>query len=70
MRGVSPAQVAVINAAFVPTPAEIEKAERIVALFEENSGAGTIGLDGTMIDRPHLLQAERLLRLAVNKKKA
>ncbi|MCH7830300.1 MAG: CoA ester lyase [Proteobacteria bacterium] len=70
MLAIHPAQVAVINTAFVPTPAEIEKAERIVALFEENPGAGTIGLDGTMIDRPHLLQAERLLRLAVNKKKA
>ena len=37
------------------------RAERIVALFRDNPGAGTLGLDGQMIDRPHLVQAERLL---------
>lgn len=70
MLAIHPAQVALINAAFLPTRAEIEKAERIVALFEENPEAGTIGMDGKMIDRPHLLQAEQLLRLAANTKKA
>jgi citrate lyase subunit beta/citryl-CoA lyase len=61
MLAIHPAQVAVINAAFTPSPAEIARAERIVALFRDNPGAGTLGLDGQMIDRPHLLQAERLL---------
>jgi len=64
MLAIHPAQVDVINAAFVPSRAEIERAERIVALFEQNPGAGTIGMDGQMIDRPHLVQAQRLLKMA------
>ncbi len=61
MLAIHPAQVAVINAAFTPSAEEIERAERIVALFRDNPGAGALGLDGQMIDRPHLVQAERLL---------
>ena len=64
MLAIHPAQVDVINRAFVPTTAEIDRAERIVALFDENPGAGALGMDGEMIDRPHLVQAERILQLA------
>ncbi|MBT8090978.1 MAG: CoA ester lyase [Gammaproteobacteria bacterium] len=64
MLAIHPAQVAVINTAFEPSTAEIEHAERIVDLFDANPGAGTIGLDGKMIDRPHLAQAKRLLERA------
>lgn len=64
MLAIHPAQVDVINRAFQPTSAEIERATRIVAAFDENPDAGTLGLDGAMIDRPHLLQARRLLLLA------
>jgi citrate lyase subunit beta/citryl-CoA lyase len=64
MLAIHPAQVDIINRAFVPTTAELERAERIVALFEKNPGAGALGLDGEMIDRPHLVQAQRLLQLA------
>ena len=64
MLAIHPAQVEVINRAFVPTAAEVERAERIVALFEANPGAGTLGMDGEMIDKPHLVQAERTLQLA------
>ena len=64
MLAIHPAQVDIINRAFVPTGAEIEHAERVVALFAANPGAGTLGLDGAMLDRPHLLHAERLLQLA------
>lgn len=64
MLAIHPDQVDVINRAFVPTAAEVEKAERIVALFAANPGAGSLGLDGQMIDRPHLVQAERILQLA------
>jgi citrate lyase subunit beta/citryl-CoA lyase len=61
MLAIHPAQIETINAAFEPTPEEIERARRIVEKFEENPGAGTVGLDGMMIDRPHLVQAKRLL---------
>ena len=64
MLAIHPAQVDVINAAFVPTDEEIERAQCIVELFEQNPGAGTVALDGRMIDRPHLAQAQRILRQA------
>jgi citrate lyase subunit beta/citryl-CoA lyase len=58
---IHPAQVPVINAVFTPTPAEIEKAKALVAAFAAQPGAGTIGIDGKMYDRPHLLRAQALL---------
>ncbi len=61
MLAIHPAQVAVINDAFTPSASEIERARRIVGLFRDNPGAGTLALDGKMIDRPHVVQAERLL---------
>jgi citrate lyase subunit beta/citryl-CoA lyase len=64
MLAIHPAQIETINAAFVPTADELQQAARIVELFEANPGAGTIGMDGKMIDRPHLKQAQRLLKLA------
>ena len=64
MLAIHPDQVDVIHSAFVPTREEIERAERIVALFDASPGAGTVGMDGRMIDRPHLLQAQRILELA------
>lgn len=64
MLAIHPGQVDVINRAFMPTAEEVERARRIVALFDNNPGAGTLGLDGEMIDLPHRVQAERLLELA------
>jgi citrate lyase subunit beta/citryl-CoA lyase len=64
MLAIHPAQVEVINEAFAPTAEEIDRAQRIVDLFAQNPGAGTVGLDGRMIDRPHLVQAQRLLQQA------
>lgn len=69
MLAIHPAQVSVINDAFTPTAEEVQRAERIVALFAENPDAGTLGMDGEMIDRPHQLQAERILALASRNKK-
>jgi citrate lyase subunit beta/citryl-CoA lyase len=68
MLAIHPAQVDAINAAFVPSVAEVEYAERVIALFDENPGAGTIGMDGRMIDRPHLVQARRVLELSKRNK--
>ncbi len=64
MLAIHPAQVEPINAAFTPSAEEIERAHRIVTVFANNPGLGTVGMDGKMIDRPHLLQAQRILRLA------
>jgi len=69
MLAIHPAQVETINAAFVPTAEELQQAARIVELFEANPGRGAIGMDGKMIDRPHLKQAQRLLELAQHREK-
>jgi len=58
---IHPAQVPVINEVFTPTPAEIEKAKAVVAAFAAKPGAGAVGLDGKMYDRPHLARAQALL---------
>jgi citrate lyase subunit beta/citryl-CoA lyase len=59
---IHPDQVPVINEIFTPPAHEIERAQKIVALFAANPDAGVIGLDGEMLDRPHLKRAERLLK--------
>jgi len=58
---IHPEQVETINQAFVPSAEEVERARRIVELFEANPGAGTLALDGAMLDLPHLRQARRIL---------
>ena len=58
---VHPAQVPVINAAFTPSPGEVAHAEAIVAAFEAQPDAGVLSVDGKMVDRPHLVQARRIL---------
>ena len=60
---IHPAQVEPINAAFMPTEAEAAWAQRIVDAFTQNPEAGTIGIDGKMIDMPHLKQAEKTLAM-------
>jgi citrate lyase subunit beta/citryl-CoA lyase len=64
MLAIHPAQIDPINNAFRVQDEEVERAKRIVDLFDANPGAGTLGLDGEMIDRPHLIQARRILDLA------
>lgn len=61
---IHPAQVPLINTIFTPAPAALARAQRIVGLFADNPDAGVLSLDGAMIDRPHLRQAERILARA------
>jgi citrate lyase subunit beta/citryl-CoA lyase len=58
---IHPDQVAVINAAYAPSPEDIAHAERVVAAFEAAAGAGTVGIDGKMYDIPHLKLARSVL---------
>ena len=58
---IHPAQVAGINESFMPSAAEVEHAERVLAAFAAAPGAGTVGLDGKMLDIPHLKQAQNVL---------
>ncbi len=64
MMAIHPDQVPAINAAFTPSEAEVAHARAVVAAFEANPGAGALSLDGRMIDRPHLVQAQRTLAAA------
>jgi citrate lyase subunit beta/citryl-CoA lyase len=61
---IHPAQVPVINEAFTPSQEAIERARAVIEAFEANPGAGVVGVNGEMLDRPHLLRAERLLKRA------
>jgi len=61
---IHPNQVAVINAAFTPSAEELSHAAAIVAAFEAQPDAGVLSVDGKMVDRPHLIQARRVLERA------
>lgn len=67
---IHPDQVGPINEAFVPGTAEVEWARRIVTAFAASPDAGVMSLDGQMIDKPHLMQARRILALAARPESA
>ena len=58
---IHPAQVAIINAAFTPSAEDVRHAAEIVAAFEAQPDAGVLSVGGKMVDRPHLVQARRIL---------
>lgn len=64
MLAIHPDQCPTINAAFTPDETEVAEARRIVEVFAASPGLGTIGLDGQMLDAPHLKRAEAVLALA------
>ena len=63
---IHPSQIEPANVAFSPSPEAVSEAERIVADFAlpQNAGKGVISIEGRMVERLHLLQAERLLARA------
>jgi citrate lyase subunit beta / citryl-CoA lyase len=63
MMAIHPAQVPVITHGFTPMPQEVDHARAVIAAFAENPGVGALKLNNKMIDRPHLLQARRILEL-------
>ena len=58
---IHPDQVPFINAAFTPSARAVDQARVIVAAFAAAPDAGVIGVNGQMLDRPHLQRAQRLL---------
>jgi citrate lyase subunit beta/citryl-CoA lyase len=58
---IHPAQLAPVRAAFAPSPEDVEYARRIVEAAQRSNPAV---LDGTMIDPPIIIAAERVLRRA------
>lgn len=63
---VHPLQIAVIHDAFAPTMAEIERARRIVAAYNEaqEKGLGVVSLGSKMIDPPVVQRALKLMSRA------
>jgi citrate lyase subunit beta/citryl-CoA lyase len=61
---IHPDQVAPINRFFSPASDAVARARRIVEAFEAAGDTGVVGLDGEMLDRPHLLRARQLLARA------
>ena len=61
---IHPAQVAAINEAFTPSEADIGHARRVLEAFAAQGDTGTVGLDGKMLDVPHLRQAKAIMERA------
>jgi len=62
---IHPAQVKIVNEAFSPTGQEIEKAQKIVAAFEEAKakGLGVVALGTKMIDAPVVNRALKIIEI-------
>jgi citrate lyase subunit beta/citryl-CoA lyase len=63
---IHPGQIEPANKAFAPDAEAIAEARAIVAAFAlaENAGKGALAIDGRMVERLHLTQAEALLAKA------
>ena len=58
---IHPDQAPVINEAFLPSSEAVAHARRVIEAFAANPGVGAVGLDGAMLDMPHLKQAQAVL---------
>lgn len=65
---IHPGQVALANAAFIPSASEVDRATRLLAAYESASrlGVAAIDFEGQMVDEPLAAQARRVLDLAAN----
>ena len=63
---IHPTQVALANAAFVPSADEIRFARRVIETLGAASagGVGAFVVDGRMVDGPYLRRAEAIVALA------
>jgi citrate lyase subunit beta/citryl-CoA lyase len=66
MSSIHPSQIDAINAAFSPSPDEIEYCKKVVQAFDEARarGEGSIAFGGQLIDLPIVERARRTLALA------
>jgi citrate lyase subunit beta/citryl-CoA lyase len=56
-----PAHCDIINDVFRPTEAEVVWAKSVIDALQQSAGGGVAVLDGKMIDKPHIVQARRIL---------
>jgi citrate lyase subunit beta/citryl-CoA lyase len=66
---IHPAVVPILNEAFSPTPAALDRAQRMVAAFDEAAaaGRGAFVFDGQMVDLPIVERARRLIARATSR---
>ncbi|MEL7214628.1 MAG: aldolase/citrate lyase family protein, partial [Pseudomonadota bacterium] len=57
---IHPAQLAITNEVFAPSPDDISLAQRYVAAFDE-AGGGVAVVDGKIVENLHVENAQRLL---------
>lgn len=63
---IHPRQIACVHQAFAPSREQVEKAREVIRRFEQahREGAGTLQVEGKMVDWPIVEKARRLIRLA------
>ncbi len=64
--GIHPLQIPVLNEEFAPTATEVDRAERMVAAYDDAyaKGLGAVQFEGAMIDVPVVERARTVLKLA------
>lgn len=69
---IHPSQVPIANECFMPRPAEVERARRILAAASgaAQRGVGAFVVDGQMIDEPFLVSARAVVALAEQHERA
>lgn len=63
---INPRQIEMVNKVYAPTEKEINNAQNVIAAIEEakQKGSGVISMNGQMVDRPVVLRAQRVMKLA------
>lgn len=63
---VNPRQIPMVNKVYEPTKKEIDNAQNVINAIEEAhiKGSGVISMNGQMVDRPVVLRAQRVMKLA------
>ncbi len=64
MMAIHPNQVEIINESFSITDQQLVWSQRVVEAFDANPDVGVVGLDGIMLDKPHYVQAKRMIERA------
>jgi citrate lyase subunit beta/citryl-CoA lyase len=62
---IHPSQIAIANECFLPSPADIAWARKIIGAAEsaEEKGLGAFLVDGKMVDKPFIARARAILAL-------
>jgi len=61
---IHPGQIEGANAGFAPSPEAVEKAQGLIAAWEEGAGKGVVTYQGKMVENLHVESAKRTLSIA------